>query len=192
MWHLIFTFATAMNILGFLYPFLVSFDVKFNILHLHGVVTIKIFNKIKLDFTIRIKNGYVYINRKNKQRKEKIAKNNFILMLVYYFIGELYFREQFLNLSVMGYFGYNQNAQVTALGCAYGELFLKTFFSKIKNNKKSSHIFVGFEPNYNQDILNVQLSNTVRISVFDLLYAFVYTLIKSWGNYEKVRKRAKQ
>ncbi len=188
MWRLIFLFITAITLLSNLYPFLVSFDIKFNILHLHGVVTIKIFNKIKIDFKIRIKNGYVYINRKNKQRREKITKSSFMLILIYNLVGQLYFREQFLDLSVVGDFGYNQNAQVTALGCGYGEIILKAIFSKIKNNKKSSHIFVAVEPNYNQDILNVSLTNTIRISVFDLLYTLVYTIIKSWGKYEEVRK----
>ena len=58
MWYLIFLFSTIMNILTIIYPFLISFDVRFNILRLKGSVTIKIFNKIKLEFKIRIKNGY--------------------------------------------------------------------------------------------------------------------------------------
>ncbi len=186
MWHLIFLFSTVMNIMGLIYPFLVSFDVKFNILRLRGNIIIKIFNKIKFEFKIRVKNGYVYINHKNKQRKEKISKTNFNLVWFLSLINQLYFREQFLNLSFCANFGFILDSRITATICGYLDVIAKSLFGSLKNNKKSSHIFVSVEPKYNVDIFNVHINNIIRISMFDLIYTLIYTIIYARGRYEKV------
>lgn len=185
MWYLIFLFSTIMNILTIIYPFLISFDVRFNILRLKGSVTIKIFNKIKLEFKIRIKNGYIYINHKNKLRKEKISKTNFNFMFLITLLNQLYFREQFLSFYLKTNFGFVLDSNVTAVVCGYIDVIGKSLLAKLKNNKKSSHIFIDIEPQYNQDIFNVRLENTIRMSIFDILYSLVYTLFGVWRKYEK-------
>ena len=186
MWHLIFLFSTIMNIMGLIYPFLVQFDVKFNILKLRGDVVIKIFNKIKFEFKIRIKHGYVYINHKNRERKEKISKKNFNIVWFLSLLNQLYFREQFLDLTFLANFGYVLDSRVTAMGCGYIDVLTKSLFGSLKNNKKSSHIFVSVEPKYNEDVLNMHVKNTIRISMFDLIYTLIYTFIYARGKYEKV------
>lgn len=186
MWRLIFLFSTVMNILSFIYPFLVQFDIKFNILRLRGEVVIKIFNKIKFEFKIRIKHGYIYINHKTKERKEKISNKNFNFVWFLSLINQLYFREQFLDLTFMANFGIVLDARVTAVVCGYIDSIAKGAIGSLKNNKKSSHIFVQVEPKYNEDVLNMHIKNTIRISVFDLIYTFIYTFIYARGKYEKV------
>ncbi len=188
MWHLIFLFLTIMNILSLIYPFLVKFDIRFNILKLRGSFALTLFNKIKIDFRIKIKNGYIYINHKNKLRKEKITNNNFNVIFFMNLIKQLYFREQFLSLYLKSNFGYVNDSCITAVGCGYMDVIVKSFFSKLKNNKKSSHIFVDNEPRYNEDVFNIRLVNTIRISIADIVYSLLYTLIYSWGKYEKSRK----
>lgn len=185
MWYLIFLFSTIINILTIIYPFLISFDVRFNILRLKGSIVIKIFNKIKFEFKIRIKNGYIYINHKNKLRKEKISNKNFNFVFVINLLNQLYFREQFLSFYFKTNFGFVLDSCVTAVVCGYIDVVGKSLLSKLKNNKKSSHIFIDIEPQYNQDIFNVRLMNTIRMSVFDILYSLVYTLFGIWRNYEK-------
>ncbi len=185
MWYLIFLFSTILNILTIIYPFLISFDVRFNILRLKGSVVIKIFNKIKFEFKIRIKNGYIYINHKNKLRKEKISKTNFNFLFIINLLNQLYFREQFLSFYFKTNFGFILDSSVTAVVCGYIDVIGKALLSKLKNNKKSSHIFIDIEPQYNQDIFNVRLQNTIRMSIFDILYSLVYTLIEVWRKYEK-------
>lgn len=181
MWHLIFLFSTIMNILSFIYPFLVKFDVRFNILKLKGTVIFKIFNKIKFEFKIRIKHGYVYINHKNKERKEKISKKNINLIYIGELIKQLYFREQFLSLIITSNFGYVLDSCATAVGAGTIDVIGKCLFMKIKNNKKSADIFVSVEPKYNEDVFNIRLENEVRISIFDLIYTLVVTQLRMLG-----------
>ncbi len=189
MWHLIFLFILLVILLIVLYPFFVKFDVRFNLLKLKGSLTIKLFNFVKIDFRLRIKNGYIYINHKNKIRKEKITNNNFNVVFFMNLISQIYFREQFLTLDMKSNFGYVNDSCITAVGCGYIDVLTKSILSKLKNNKKSSHIFVNNEPRYNEDIFNVRFINEIRISLADILYALIYALLNSWGKYEKGRKR---
>lgn len=185
MWYLIFSFLTILNIMTFIYPFLINIDVRFNILRLKGTIYITIFNKIKFEFNIRIKNGYVYINHKNKLRKEKISNKNISIIFIFKLLNQMYFREQFLDFIVRSNFGCINDACVTAVVCGYIDVLGKSLLSKLKNNKKSSHIFIDVEPKYNEDIFNIRLYNTIRMSVFDILYAVIYSLIYVWRYYEK-------
>ena len=76
MFKLIFYFLGLVNILQFIYPFLIRFEIKCNILKIKGSISVKLFNKIKFVFKFRVKNGYVYIYFNNKERKEKIDFSN--------------------------------------------------------------------------------------------------------------------
>ena len=187
MWDLIFLFLTFLNIWQFIYPFLIKFDIKFNIIKLKGKIKLTLFNKINFEFKIRIKNGYIYINHKNKNKKEKISNKNINILFFYHLFKQLYFREQYLDLSVKSNFGYLNDSSVTAVGSGYIDVLAKCFLSKIKNNKKLSHILVDVEPKYNEDIFNLRIINVVRISILDLIYTFIYTKILIWRNYEKNR-----
>lgn len=188
MWNLIFLFLTFLNIWQFAYPFLVKFDVKFNILKLKGIVKITFFNKLSFEFKIRIKNGYIYINTKNKNKKEKISNRNLNVVFVLTLIKQLYFRQQYLEISVKSQFGYYNDSMITATTSGYIDVASKCILSKIKNNKKLSNIFVDIQPKYNEDIFNFRLINVTRISIFDLIYTFIYTKINIWRNYEKNRQ----
>lgn len=188
MWNLIFLFLTFLNIWQFIYPFLIKFDVRFNILKLKGIIKITLFNKINFEFKIRIKNGFIYINHKNKNKKEKLSNKNINILFFYHLFKQLYFREQYLELSVKSNFGYANDSCVTAVSAGSIDVFSKCILSKIKNNKKLSHIFINVEPKYNEDIFNLRVINVVRISILDIIYTFIYTKILIWRNYEKNRQ----
>jgi hypothetical protein len=179
MWRLIFSFLTFLNIWQFIYPFLIKFEIKCNILKLKGVFLIKLFNKIKFEFKFRIKNGYIYIYFKNKEIKEKISKQNVNVIFIFNLIKQIYFRHQLLNCNLISNFGYSLNSCVSATVCGYIDVFSKCIFSKIKNNKKSAHIFVCVQPKYNEDIFNFRFVYEIRMSFFDILYTFIYAIFKT-------------
>lgn len=187
MWRLIFLFLTILNILGMIYPFLVKIDLKFNLIKLKGSFKLIIFNKIKFEFKLRIKNGYVYLYFKNKEIKEKISNKNINFLFIMNLIKQQYFRQQLLNLEMKSNFGYNLDSSVTASMCGFVDVLTKSIFAKIKNNKKTAHIFIKTEPQYNEDVFNLRLIYEFRVSMVDLIYAFIYTNIYIWRNYEKNR-----
>lgn len=167
------------------YPFFVKFEMQINILKLKGRFTLKLLGFINIKFKFRIKNGYIYLYRNNKEIKEKITTNNVDLVFIYILTKESYFRQQLVNLSFSSNFGYNLNSCVSAVGSGYINVLAKCILSKIKNNKKSSHIFVDVEPKYNEDIFNIRTNIDMRMSLFDVTYAFLYAKYYIWRNYEK-------
>ena len=171
-----------------IYPFLIKFEVKFNLLKLKGQISIVILNKFVFLYKFRIKNGYVYIYHKQKERKEKITNQNVNIIFFVNLINQLYFREQLLTFSLNSNFGYNPDACTTATISGFIDVLFKCVMSKIKNNKKSSHIFVEVEPKYNEDIFNAKLTSSIRISIFDCLYALLYAKFYVWRDYERKRK----
>ncbi len=188
MWYLFLLFTIFLLLFIIIYPFLIKFDIRFNILKLKGSLTIKILNKYVIDFKIRIKHGYVYINHKNKERKEKITEKNINVAFILNLIKQLYFREQFLNLEIHSNFGYMYDAMITAVITGFIDVITKSMIGKIKNNKKTAHILIDVKPKYNEDILNIRVQNSVRISIFDILYAFILAKFYVWREYEKSGK----
>ena len=185
MLKIIFSYLTIFNILQFIYPFLIEMNIKLNILKLKGILNIKLFNKIKFTLKFRIKNGFIYIYFKKKEKKVKISEKNVSFLFFENIFKEAYFRQQYLSLGVSSNFGYKLDSCTTATTSGALEVITLGILAKIKNNKKSAHIFTKIEPKYNEDIFNVRLDQIVRISVFDILYVLIYTIIKTWGEYEK-------
>ena len=179
MWHLIFSFLTFLNIWQFIYPFLIKFEIKCNILRLKGQLNIIFFNKIKLDFRFRIKHGYIYIYFKNNEIKEKISNKNINIIFILNLIKQIYFRHQLLNCNLTSNFGFILDSCITATTCGYIDVLSKCVLSKVKNNKKSAHIFVDVQPKYNEDIFNLRFVYEMRMSVVDIFYTLIYTGLKT-------------
>ncbi len=182
MWSLIFLFLTFLNIWQFIYPFLIKFEVKCNIMKFKGGISIKFFNKIKLEFKFRVKNGYIYFYINNKEIKEKLDNKNKNIAFILNLINQLYFRHQLLNCNLISNFGFSPDSMITATTCGLIEVFSKCVFSKVKNNKKSAHIFVDINPKYNEDIFNIRLNYEMRMSAVDIIYTLALTIIKTIQN----------
>ena len=192
MWGLIFLFFNFMNIMGSVYPFLMKMDVRLNILRLKGIIKFTIFNKFKIEFKFRIKNGYIYIYHKRKERKEKLTSQNINVVFILNVINQFYYRQQLLNLDFSSNFGYKLDSCVTATTSGFIDVLSKSVLCKIKNNKKSAHIFTKVEPKYNEDICNLRVSYEIRMSVFDIIYSLVYSVVNTWRDYAKRNNKFKQ
>lgn len=192
MWHLIFLFSIITNLMSIIYPFLIKFDMRLNVLRLKGSVKITIFNKFNFQIKFRIKNGYIYIYFNKKERKEQLTNKNINLVFIGNIIGQFYYRQQVLNVNFNSNFGYNLDSCVTATGSGYIDVLSKCFLSKIKNNKKSSNIFIFNQPKYNEDICNMRLVYEIRMSVVDIIYAFVYAIKNTWSEYENRKSKFKR
>jgi len=187
MWHLIFSFLTFLNIWQFVYPFLIKFEIKCNVIKLKGGISVKFFNKIKMEFKFRVKNGYVYLYFNNKERKEKIDKKNINIIFILNLVNQLYFRHQLLNCNLTSNFGFLIDSMVTASVSGMIDVVSKCILSKVKNNKKAAHIFVEVNPKYNEDIFNIKLNYEMRMSVVDIIYTFVFTIIETVK--EKIKRK---
>ena len=163
------------------------FEVKINVLRLKGVITLKVFF-FKINIKYRIKNGYIYLYfNNNKEKKERISNKNLNLKLIFELIKQSYFRQQIENLKITSNFGFVLNSCTTAVGCGYIQVLTKCFLGRVKNNKKSAHIFVEVNPKYNEDIFNFKVQTSMRMSGFDAIYAFIYAIV----NFIKIKLNKK-
>ena len=172
---IIITFVLLILFMITVFPVLIQFEVKCNILKLKGSFSIKIFKWFKFEFKFRVKNGYAYVYYKNKERKEKISRKNLSLVFIYILINQVYFRQQVLNFNFISNFGYVNDSMITATICGYVDVITKSLLARLKNNKKNAHILIDVNPKYNEDVFNVRLNTSTRLSVFDVIYSILYT-----------------
>lgn len=185
MGYLIFLFVCLLILMLIVFPFLISYEVKFNLLRLKGVFTLILFGKIKLQYKVRIKNGYIYIYHNRKEKRYKLTDKTFNVVFFVNLIKQIYFRHQLCFFDLFSNFGYMNDACVSAVCVGYIDVIGKCVLSKVKNNKKSAHIFINVDAKYNQDICSLRVKSSVRVSVWDMLFSLVYTLLNTWRYYEK-------
>ena len=164
--------------------------INFNLLKQFTEVNIKIFRLNIVKFRVKIKNNYIYLTKKAITYKQKFSTKNIEVVFVLKLIQELYYRIQLQEFEEIGEFGISDNAVATALFASSFDICLKGILTKIKNNKKFSHILITNNPKYNDDCVSIKLNSEVRINIFDIIYSFVSSKLKSKGDkYERTKQR---
>ena len=171
----------------------IKIKINFNILKLSGACELQIFKIIKFKVRVRIRGRYVYITKRGKTRREKLSAKNYNIALILKLINETYFRTELHYLNLTSEIGYCNNAMISAIGCAAVGIVSKCTKARIMHNKKSAHIFVINEPKYNQDCLNITLESKIKISLFDIMFSLVSSLLSLKGdNYEREKAEYEQ
>ena len=167
-------------------PIPIKVQVSFNVLKISGEVVIKLFKFFEYKVRVRFRGKYIYVTHKSKTKREKFTSKNFNVALMIEMIKNIYFRLVLTKLYFSSEAGYYNNAMTTAVGSSVIDIISKDVCCRILNNKKSAHIFVGNEPKYNEDCLNFKIEGDVKISIFDILYSFVNSLLSLKGvKYER-------
>jgi len=188
-WYLFF----VLLILVLTFPIKTKVVFKSNILNLSSQIFISILGIKILKLKIKFKGNYVYITKGKYTYKEKLTPSNIDVVFVINFVKLLYFRLHLLELTEESEIGYSNNAMATSLGVASIDIICKGILARIKNNKKSSHIFIDNYAKYNEDCLNFKLEASICINILDIFYSFVASKIKSKGvKYERTKQREQQ
>lgn len=173
-------------LIGSMFPIVLKARLEFNLLSLLGKLQIRIFNFKVIQIRVKVKNGYIYLSTKKHTGRIKITKKNFSFAFIYEFIKLIFFRTNLQSLGVSSEIGYINNAMFTGILTASVDGIYKSFLAKIKNHKKSAHIFVESTPQYQQDVFKSIISTKLSLSIFDILYTLINTLLNLRGKiYEK-------
>ena len=176
-----------------IFPIIIKFKIVFNILRFSGEIHIRILKIINFKIKVKLRGGYVYITQNGRTRREKLTSKNYNIAFVLKFINEIYFRTQLAFLKFNSELGYYNDAMVTALGSSVIDVVSKCIYSRILHNKKSAHIFVLNEAKYNQDCLRAELEGQVSISLFDVIYSFISSVLSLKGDkYERTKAEYEQ
>lgn len=188
-WYLFF----VILIIIITFPIKTKVVVKANILNLSSQLFISVLGIKILKLRVKFKGNYVYITKGKYTYKEKLTASNIDVVFLINFVKLLYFRLHLIELIEESEIGYSNNALTTSLGVASVDIIVKGILARVKNNKKSSHIFIDNYAKYNEDCLNFKLEASICINILDIFYSFVSSKIKSKGvKYERTKQREQQ
>ena len=185
-WYLFF----VVLILMLTFPVKTKAVFKANVLNLSSQVFVEVLGISFIKLKVKIRGNYVYVTKKKFTYKEKLTPSNVDVIFLFNFLKLLYFRLHLLELTQESEIGYSNNAMATSLGVAGIDIVSKGILTRVKNNKKSSHIFIDNYAKYNEDCLNFKLELSLCINIFDIVYSFISSKFKSKGEkYERTKQR---
>lgn len=174
-------------------PIPIKVKVSFNVLKLSGEVFVRWLKIFEYKIRVRFRGKYIYITHKSKTRREKFTSKNFSVAFMMQLIKNVYFRLVLAKVYFASQTGYYNNAMTTAIASSLIDIVSKDVCCRILDNKKSAHIFVGNEPRYNEDCLSLKIEGDIKISIFDILYSFVNSLVSLKGvKYERDKAKCEQ
>ena len=176
-WYLFFVFFVLFITLPIKYKMVA----KINLLNLSGEIFISILNISIIKLKIKIKKNFIYITKKGITYKQKLTPSNIDIIFVLNLIKEFYFRIKLVEIIETAEIGVKNSAFISAMSLVGFDLTSKGILSKIKNNKKSSHILVENRAKYNDDCLTCKFEMVFCINLLDILYSAVSSKIKSKG-----------
>lgn len=187
-WYLFFVFF----IIVISTPISLNIELYFDILRLRGEIKLKVAFFYVLKTKVYVKNGYIIIETKKHTHKEKLSIQNPNIQFASHLMKSLYFRQQLIHLKIHSNLGFSNDAFITAIMASFNDILLKCLLAKIKNNKKSAHIFIQTLPNYNEDKLYYFFESTITMSLFDIIFALVNAKISQRRDYAKKRNRKRK
>lgn len=188
-WYLFF----VLLIIILTFPVKTKVVIKANVLNLSAQIFISLLGIKVLKLKVKFKGSYVYITKGKYTYKEKLTPSNIDVVFILNFVKLVYFRLHLLELIEESEIGYSNNAMATSMAVAGVDIITKGLLTRIKNNKKFSHIFIDNYAKYNQDCLNFKIEASITVNMFDILYSLVSSKIKSKGvKYERTKQREQQ
>lgn len=171
-------------------PFNTRVCVKLNTLKIASEIYVKILCFQVLKLKIKVKGKYIYLTKKGITYKEKLTTNNADLVFGLNFVLQMYFRIKLNEIYEAGQYGIKDDAFYTSILCSSIDLIFKGILGKIKNNKKTAHIFITNSAIYNEDCLNFKLELDFNVNIIDIVYSFILSKLSSKGDkYERTRQR---
>ena len=186
-WTLIFA---LIAILIVIMPIIFRIKLSYNFLKNIGFVTIKIFKFKVIRFSFHLQDTFLVLKFEGKIKKISTLSLNISKEQIVY-IDELskQFKDKlkFKLLSFYSRIGTNDAFSSAMISASLGQV-ISGFFAFIKNFKQTCTIMVDCYPVYNKQRAHFVFSSVFAISIYDLIYCFVFALIRKW-RYKKSEKR---
>jgi len=171
-------------ILVLILPIFVKVKISYNFLTNLGGVGIYIFNvKIK-DLLFKFSGKEIKIYEDESYDDIEFSGNEKILLEK--FLSQIKQKIKLKELNLIYNIGIN-DAFSTAILCGCVNLFLNMFFTQIKMQKPTSSWRICENISYNQTVFDVAINMKVVISLFEIVYSFlnsVILVIKDKNNYK--------
>lgn len=168
----------AVIIVLILLPIIMKVRVSFNALENTGVFCVYFFNIKLLYFIFEIKDNELRLKAEDEETAKELDFNSPELALYQELASQIKDKTRLKYLEVYYNIGLN-DAFLTSMICGYVNIAALIFFTSIKNKKPSASLGIYDTVSYNKKVVEVAVDLCLSISLFDLAYSFVISVILS-------------
>ena len=154
----------------------IKVNVEVNALAGYVLLVISLFNIkiIKIKLVYNNNKIYYFLNKKEKEINIQLS------------VGQVYFINQFVanikDKTMLKYLDVNakigtMDAYSTAMQCGTMIALSKTLFAYLKTKKYTATLSTFIEPKFNQNIFLIKIDLCVKITLYDLLYSLIVSLV---------------
>lgn len=163
-------------ILLFLFPLIFQVRASFNLQSLSGVFCIYIF-KIKLKYYhYQIVGKKVILKNQKETKQKEFDFDPKQLVIVYIFRQQLRYKARLKELFVFYNIGLG-DAFTSAMAGGLINTFVTTFFTTIKSKRPTASMGLYDTVSYNREIFEVAGKGSISISLFDVAYSLLMSVI---------------
>ena len=157
-------------------PIILQLKLSFNVLTNTGVISVYIFRKNVLYYIFEIKGDTISLKNENETTEKKIEFDSPEIIFYKYFTSEVKEKLRLRFLELYYNIGLN-DAFLTSMVCGYINLLYFVLTSYMKNAMPTSSIELYDTASFNESEAVVMTNVNLSISLFDLVYSLLLSVI---------------
>ena len=166
----------AVIILLFVFPIFLEVRVSFNPLLNRGVVALFIFKKKIFYYYIEFHGKYIMLVNDTETKMQEIEFNSPQFEIIEEFIKQIKDKIRLKHLFVYYNIGAG-DAFRSAMLCGFFNQVINLFFINLKSRKPTASLCIYDTVSYNREIFEMAVNTKISLSLFDLVYSFIYSTI---------------
>ncbi len=178
-------------IVVFLIPIIFQMDIKIDGNNKNIFVTLCVYKMKILSLKMLYKDNKVllYINKKQQDLNIELSQKQ--VLFIDQFISNIKDKIQITIIEVNASIGIKDNAYQTAMTCGTLNLLIYIIFTILKTNKPTASFYSSVIPLYKEDKFLIKTKICVKISMNELLYSVVISLLSVRRRmYERNKKQS--
>lgn len=166
----------AFIIILLIFPIFVEARLSFNPILNRGVVALFIFKKKVIYYYIEFHGKYITLKNDTETKQEEIMFDSPQFAIIEEFIKQMKDKVRLKHLFIYYNIGLG-DAFRSALICSAFNQLINFFFINLKSRKPTASLCLYDTVSYNREIFEVAGRMKISISLFDLVYSFIYSSI---------------
>ncbi len=158
------------------FPIFLEVRVSFNPLVNRGALGVFIFNKKIVYYFIEIYGKYIVLKNDAETKKEEIEFQSPKFLVIEEFIRQVKDKLRVKHMFIYYNIGMS-DAFLSGMICAFLNQIINLFFVNLKSKKPTASLCLYDTVSYNRVICELAMNAKISISLFDLVYSFIYSSI---------------
>lgn len=166
-------------ILLFLSPVFIQGKATFNIQTKAGVFSIFIFGIKILYYMYEIKGKTIILKNQKETKQTEVSLENNDLLFIEFLVKQVKDKTRLKELYVFYNLGVG-DAFLTAMVGGFINVAVLTFFTSLKSKKPTASLGIYDTISYNKSIFEIALKTKISISLIDIVYSLINSVILTW------------